>query len=205
MQIDISFRHMEPSEPLRAYAEEKVSRVIRKHIRDDFDAQVTLSIEKFRHIANFLLAYKGISIKCEESSEDMYTSIDLALDKLERQIRRYKDKLRIHKPAKVDSQRTYEVAVVAAPEVEDSSVSEVVSADVAEEPVAREVKAEDAPSTKILKHEKISVEEMSVDDAVMKISLEDAPCLVFINDETKAINVLYKMEDGKFGLIDPNK
>ena len=97
MQIDISFRHMDPSDTLRDYADEKIRRVIRKHIRDDFDAQITLSVEKFRHIAKLHLTYKGISIKCEESSEDMYQSIDLALDKLESQIHRYKGKLRAHK------------------------------------------------------------------------------------------------------------
>ena len=122
MQIDISFRHMEPSDTLREYADEKIRRVIRKHIRDDFDAQITLAVEKFRHIAKLHLSYKGISIKCEESSDDMYKSIDLALDKLERQIHRYKGKLRDHKPGNVNVARTMDVAVVALPDVDEDDV-----------------------------------------------------------------------------------
>lgn len=198
MQIDISFRHMDPSDPLRDYADEKIRRVIRKHIRDDFDAQVTLSIEKFRHIAKFHLSYKGISIKCEESSDDMYTSIDLALDKLERQIRRYKDKLRTHKPVRIETQRLFDIAVVAAPEPVESGVYDAIEEQELEET------QEKAPSAKVLKHEKIAIQSMHVDDAVMKITLEDLPVLIFINSESNSLNVMYKLEDGAFGIIDPS-
>lgn len=193
MQIDISFRHMDPSDPLRDYADEKIRRVIRKHIRDDFDAQITLAVEKFRHIAKLHLSYKGISIKCEENSDDMYKSIDLALDKLERQIHRYKGKLRAHKQVHVDAARMIDVAVVALPEVEevdDAAVEAVEVADVAA-----------VETAKVIKHESMAVVEMSVDDAAMKLSLEDLPVVVFINAETKATNVLYKLEDGTCGLI----
>ena len=192
MQIDISFRHMDPSEPLREYADEKIRRVIRKHIRDDFDAQVTLGIEKFRHIAKLHLTYKGVSIKCEESSEDMYQSIDLALDKLERQIRRYKDKIRTRKE-RSGAAKTLDVAVVAVPDSEEV-VEEVAEAAEAAQP-------EESAAAKVIKHEKLTVVEMSVDDAVMKLTLENLPVVVFINEETKATSVLYKQEDGTCGMI----
>ncbi|MBQ1265606.1 MAG: ribosome-associated translation inhibitor RaiA [Proteobacteria bacterium] len=192
MQIDISFRHMEPSDVLRDYADEKIRRVIRKHIRDDFDAQVTLGIEKFRHIAKLHLTYKGVSIKCEESSEDMYQSIDLALDKLERQIRRYKDKIRTRKE-RSGAAKTFDVAVVAVPDSEESA-EEVVEAAVESAP-------EESAAAKVIKHEKLTVVEMSVDDAVMKLTLENLPVVVFINEETKATSVLYKQEDGTCGMI----
>ena len=203
MQIDISFRHMDPSEPLREYADEKIRRVIRKYIRDDFDAQITLSIEKFRHIAKLHLSYKGISIKCEESSEDMYQSLDLALDKLERQIHRYKGKLRNHKPMRTDASRMLDVAVVALPEVEEEIEEEVADTVAA----AHEVeKAEPvAPAARVIKHESLAVVEMTVDDAAMKLSLEDLPVVVFINAESKATSVLYKNEDGTCGLISLDK
>ena len=201
MQIDISFRHMETSDALREYVDEKIRRVIRKHIRDDFDAQVTLSVEKFRHIANFHLSYKGISIKCEESSEDMYTSIDLALDKLERQIQRYKDKLRTRKP-KQANQRLFDFTVVA--------LSEKETEDAFEENINEEIDLEHeendaAPHAKVLKHEKIAIESMSIDDAVMRIELENKNCYVFVNEDTNTINVLYRMDHNNFGLIDSGR
>lgn len=92
MQVLVSFRHMEPSEALREYAQDKLTRVVRKYIKENVDAQVTLKVEKFRHIANLHLHHGNLSIKCEEASDDMYSSIDIALDKLERQVRRYKEK-----------------------------------------------------------------------------------------------------------------
>lgn len=192
MQIDISFRHMEPSDVLRDYADEKIRRVIRKHIRDDFDAQVTLGIEKFRHIAKLHMTYKGVSIKCEESSEDMYQSIDLALDKLERQIRRYKDKIRMRKE-RGGAAKTFDVAVVAVPDSEEVVEEVAESVDEAALPVAE--------AAKVIKHEKLTVVEMNVDDAVMKLTLENLPVVVFINEETKATSVLYKQEDGTCGMI----
>jgi len=201
MQIDISFRHMEPSDPLRDYADEKIRRVIRKHIRDDFDAQITLAVEKFRHIAKLHLTYKGISIKCEESSEDMYQSIDLALDKLERQIHRYKGKLRTHKPGNISASRTLDVAVVEIPGDDDAvDVSDDVEAVADVEKVA-----EESAAAKVIKHEAIELVELSIDDAAMKLSLEDLPVVVFINADTKVTNVLYRLEDGKCGLISLDK
>jgi len=195
MQIDVSFRHMEPSDTLKDYADEKLRRVIRKHIRDDFDAQITLSIEKFRHIAKILLSYKGISIKCEEQSEDMYQSIDLALDKLERQIRRYKDKLRTHKPDRVDASRTLSLSVVAVDEAESAIISDEAAEEAVEEILSSQT------TTKILKHETLTIATMSVDDAIMKLQLELLPVIVFVNEETKSTNVLYKQENGTFGII----
>ena len=198
MQIDISFRHMEPSDTLRDYADEKIRRVIRKHIRDDFDAQITLAVEKFRHIAKLHLSYKGISIKCEESSDDMYKSIDLALDKLERQIHRYKGKLRDHKPGNVNVARTLDVAVVELPDADEDE--DVIEEEVVEEVAVKEEAVESA-SAKVIKHEQLALVEMSMDDAAMKLSLENVPVVVFINADTKMTNVLYRLEDGKCGLI----
>ena len=197
MQIEISFRHMEPSETLREYADEKIRRVIRKHIRDDFDAQITLSVEKFRHIAKIHLNYKGVSIKCDESSEDMYQSIDLALDKLERQIKRYKGKLRTHKPGNVKSNRTLDVAIVALPEPEETE-NETVETEVVESADVVEERDEQA---RVIRHEAVALIEMTIDEAAMKLSLEELPVVVFINPETKLTNVIYRLEDGQCGLI----
>lgn len=199
MQIDISFRHMEPSDTLRDYADEKIRRVIRKHIRDDFDAQITLSVEKFRHICKIHLIYKGFAIKCEESSNDMYQSIDLALDKLERQIHRFKGKLRTHKPSRANAARTLDVAVVALPEDDiNEEVAETLAANDAAETVDDTAEVKQA---RVVKHEAVELIEMTVDDAAMKLSLEDLPVVVFIDSETHLTNILYKLEDGKLGLM----
>jgi len=98
MQVSVTFRHMEPTEALREYAEEKVTHVTEKYFQSgESSAHVVLSTEKHWHIAHFDIHFKGKDATVEERTEDMYSSIDLAMAKLERLIARYKDKLRDHK------------------------------------------------------------------------------------------------------------
>ena len=94
MNTNVSFRHMDSSPALRDYATGKLERVVDKYVNGRVDASVVLSVEKFRHIANFTVQIKNLTVKGDYSSEDMYSSIDLALDKIERQLRRHKDRLR---------------------------------------------------------------------------------------------------------------
>ncbi|MBN1947803.1 MAG: ribosome-associated translation inhibitor RaiA [Bradymonadales bacterium] len=99
MQVIVTFRHMPASEPLKSYTEEKLAHVIEKYMRaSHIEAHVVLSVERFWHIASFTVGFSGTTVSVEERSQDMYSSIDLAMDKIERQVKRYKDKLREHKP-----------------------------------------------------------------------------------------------------------
>ena len=84
MQISTTFRHMEPSEALKSYAAEKLERV-RKYIDEPIAAQVYLTVEKIRHIAEIALTAKGVTIKASEATSDMYAAIDAVVDKIERQ------------------------------------------------------------------------------------------------------------------------
>lgn len=97
MQMSVTFRHIPPSEPLKEYASAKAAHVLSKFIQSsDVEAHIVLSVERFWHLADFTISFGGTTVKAEERSEDMYSSIDLAMDKIERQVRRYKDKLRDH-------------------------------------------------------------------------------------------------------------
>jgi len=76
MQVAVTFRHMDSSEPVRSYVAEKMMRV-KKYIDEPVDAQVVLSVEKkIRHKVEVTLAAKGITIKAAEQTEDMYAAID---------------------------------------------------------------------------------------------------------------------------------
>lgn len=97
MNTNVTFRHMDSSDSLRDYAVGKLERVVDKYVHGSIEASVTLSVEKFRHIASYTVQIKNLTVKGDSSSEDMYSSIDLALDKIERQLRRHKDRLRDHK------------------------------------------------------------------------------------------------------------
>jgi putative sigma-54 modulation protein len=99
MQVSVTFRQMEATNAIRDYAVEKVKRVTEKYFQvGEAEAHVVLSTERYWHIANLTATCQGVTATVEERSEDMYSSIDLALDKLERQLAKHKDKLRDHKP-----------------------------------------------------------------------------------------------------------
>ncbi len=181
MQIAATFRHMEVSAPVRDYLEEKLSRV-KKYIDEPIDAQAVLSVEKkIRHCAEVTLVAKGVTIKGTETTSDMYAAIDAVVDKIERQLKRYKDRLKRHKPAS-GKERNVQKTVYQAESVEESS----------SEPI-------------IVRSHSFSVKPMSVEEAVMQMDLMNKEFLVFTNDENQDINVVYRRKDGNYGLIEPQQ
>ena len=95
MQINITGRHFEVTEAMKAYINEKLSR-LNRYFDHIIEAHTVLSIEKYRHKAEVTLLVKRVSIFTSEKSNDMYTSIDKVMDKMERKLRRYKTKLKGH-------------------------------------------------------------------------------------------------------------
>jgi putative sigma-54 modulation protein len=96
MNIVVNGRHMEITDALKSYASEKVSKV-EKYLPEGTEAVVTLEVEKFRHKAEVQLKVNGILIQAHEETEEMYSSIDKVMDKIGRQVRKYKEKLKGHK------------------------------------------------------------------------------------------------------------
>jgi len=95
MQISLTFKKIDPSEPLKAYVQEKFDR-LDKMLDNPAEAHVVLSVEKIRHIVEITLSCDGLRIHQKEASENMYASIDTLVDKLKLQIKKNKEKLRRH-------------------------------------------------------------------------------------------------------------
>ena len=96
MQVMVTFRHVEPTEGLRQHAEEKVQRV-HKYLRRPIEAHVTLSVEKQRHIAEVQLTANHLNVTATEETDDLYSAIDLAMTKIERQVKKHTAKIKDHK------------------------------------------------------------------------------------------------------------
>jgi putative sigma-54 modulation protein len=170
---------MEVSEPVRAYVEEKLDRV-KKYIDEPIDAQAVLSVEKkIRHKAVVTLSAKGITIKASEETNDMYAAIDAMVDKIERQLKRYKEKLKKHKPAN-GKERQVQKTVFAAESIDIG-----------------------APEPTIIRSNSFPVKPMAVEEAVMQMDLLHKDFLVFTDSSTEEINVVYRRKDGNYGLIVP--
>jgi ribosome hibernation promoting factor len=98
MQITITGRHVEITKSLRSYAEQKLKRLSRYSF-DPMEATLRLAVEKYRHMAEIALWVNGSRIVAKEETDEMYQSIDLAMEKIEQRLRRFKEKLSRHKPS----------------------------------------------------------------------------------------------------------
>ncbi len=181
MQVTTTFRHMEQSEALKAYAEEKLERVT-KYIDSPINAQVYFSVEKkIRHIVEIVVNSKGISTKASEATHDMYAAIDAVIDKIERQLVRYKEKIKAHKPNGDEHGRQLSKRIFEAESIDAASDSVVIKT-----------------TTETAKP-------MSVEEAVMQMDLLHKDFIVFTDADSNDINVLYRRKDGNFGLIEPQR
>lgn len=181
MQIAITFRHMESSSPIRDYAEEKFAK-LKKYIEEPIDAQVVISVEKkIRHNVEVTIVAKGITIKASEESADMYASIDVVSDKLERQLKRYKEKIKRHTPS---TKKGRQIA---------KTVFEAESLEV----------GDDQPT--IVRSHSFSAKPMSVEEAAMQMDLMHKEFMVFTDAVTDEVNVVYRRKDGNYGLIAPEQ
>ncbi len=100
MDITISFRHLEPDENVKKYAEEKIAR-LQKFVEAPLDVHVVLSLErKYRHRIDVMFTLNGVVINAHEVMDDMRAAIDKILDKLERRLTRYRDKLKKYRENK---------------------------------------------------------------------------------------------------------
>lgn len=177
MQINVTFRHIEPSSPLREYAEEKISR-IKKYVEEPIEAHVVLKVEKFRHIAEVSIDANGLRINGAEETDDMYSAIDLVADTIEGQVRRNKDKFRKRKSG--------------------AGARELFGAS----DLGEAVLPEEDHERRVIRTEQIHAKPMDVDEAAMQLNVSNGEFLVFTNRLTNRINVLYRRKDGHYGLIE---
>lgn len=178
MEITVTFRHMEPSESLKTYAEEKISK-IKKYLYSPMEAHVVLGVEKFRHMADVTLRVDGTMIKGVEETEDMYSAIDQVMDKLETQVKKYRSKSRERRAENIKGEGN----------LEDEATRESAGGSL-EEPV--------------IEVEKLVAKPMDPEEAAMQFVMSQQDFLVFRNSRSLDINVLYKRRDGNLGLIEPS-
>lgn len=176
MQTSVTFKNIDSSENLKSYVRNKLNR-LDKLLDNLAEANVVLLVEKFRHIAEINIVGDRLTITGKEETGDMYSAIDIVMDKLEKQIKKSKQKI---KKRRVGS-RTISKGIM------DEDIN----------PAYDEVE-------KQVRVKNIEYKPMDVEEAVMQMSLVKYNFLVFTNARTEKINVLYQRNDGHYGLIQPN-
>lgn len=193
MQFAVTFRHMEPTDALKSYARERMERV-KKYLPDPIACHVVLSTERHNHrIDVSFQLHNGLSIAGHETTENMYSSIDLCIAKIERQVRKYKGKL--------EGMRARPHNVVAMPW--SHSIIDEAFHELSEKTNGKAEKS-DAPNADftVVKTEKFHAQPMSVSEAIVQLNLLHEPFLVFRGDTDGRVAVVYKREDGSYGLIE---
>lgn len=187
MQVNYTFRNLDSSESLKAYAREKVERV-NKYLDRASEAHVTCFLERHHHVCDITIHAGAFSMRGREKSEDFYASVDMAMDKIERQLKRYKEKLKHHKGG-----AHHHLAELEHIKIKHTSFS-------VPEPEAAAPAKE--PEHRIIKTNEFLAKPMSVDEAVMQMDLLNNDFLVFTNAQSKDVNVVYRRKDGHYGLIE---
>jgi putative sigma-54 modulation protein len=200
MQTQFVFRHMDSSDALRNYAEERLSK-IKRYFADPLKVNCTFAVEKIHHIVQFDVTLRnGLQLHSSEKTENMYSSIDMALAKMERQVRRYKDRITAHKPQKGRTARVRQ-SEMAADAFDDTVAGALLGAEAPVHGSDTPAFVSDAP-TPIVREKEFRADRLAVRDAVMQLNLLQKQFLVFTNMETGDINVVYRLDDSGYGLIE---
>ena len=173
MRYTITGRNIEVTPGLRAMVEKKIGK-LEHFFTPDTEVIVALSAQKDRQKIEVTIPIKGNTIRAEESSTDMYVSIDLVEEIIERQLKKYKNKL----IAQHQSGGSFQPAYMEQDFDEDEEV-------------------------KIVRTKRFDIKPMYPEDACIQMELLGHSFFVFSNAETDEVNVVYKRKDGSFGLIEP--
>jgi putative sigma-54 modulation protein len=187
MQVNITFRHLEPTEALKEHVRGRVEHVER-YVDRPSEAHAVLHVEHLDHHAEITVKAGRFLLRGTARSPDMYASIDAAAERIERQLKKHKEKLTTRK----NGHGHPHPPTAALPPVD---VRHDVL-DVIEHP--------DRPSHRVVKSKRFEARPLSVDDAIMQMELLDSTFFVFLSESDRALSVVYKRDDGTLGLLEAN-
>lgn len=193
--ITVTGRHVLVTEPMKQYAMEKIAKIERFSTRI-IDVTVTMDVQKLEHRVDIVLKVDNIKIKSHASSTDMYASIDLAVDRIVEQLRKYKGKIQNHQAKNVNA-IDMRVNVLSRPM--DADLIEVN--DEIEDENSRQLADTFVPH-KVISQETRPLKTLNIDEAVMKMELSGDEFLIFRGEEDRKLKVIYRRKDGNYAVIE---
>ncbi len=173
MRIQITGRNIAISDPIAKYVNKRVGKFDRL-FGDDVEAQVRLSIDRYRQICEVTIPLRGVTLRAEEATNDMYTSIDNVIGKLERQIRKYRTRLEKRMRQDADTAEVYEAPF------------------------------QEAEAGQLVRTKHFALEPMDVDSAIEQMELLGHSFFMFKDEQSGSIQTVYKRTDGNYGLLIPD-
>jgi putative sigma-54 modulation protein len=177
MKITMTWRNGEDESWQKEYIEDKMKK-LDKYIDTPAEARVVLQVEKFRNTAEISLMADGVNINSREEAKDMHLAIDQAVDKLERQLKKYKEKIRAHKPGGKET----------------GTLGGGVAAE----------EADETTGTRVIETKKVMLNPMSLEDAILQMEESKNLFVVYRDTNTENVHVMYRREDGSLAVIETN-
>lgn len=177
MKISVTFRNTEGENWHKEYIDQKLKK-LEKYMDNPVEARVVISVEKFRNAAEVNLMTNGQNINAKEEAKDMYLAIDNAIEKIERQLKKRKERIRGHKTnaakgEEITSEESYF----------DDDMDEI-------------------QETRIVEMRKVVLKPMSIEDALMEIDSSKNRFVVYRDSLTETVSIIYVRDDGKYALIE---
>jgi putative sigma-54 modulation protein len=176
MKISVTFRNTEGENWHKEYIDQKLKK-LEKYMDNPVEARVVLSVEKFRNAAEVNLMTNGQNINAKEEAKDMYLAIDNAIEKIERQLKKRKERIRGHKTN--------------AAKGEEITSEEAYFDDM-----------DEIQETRIVEMRKVVLKPMSIEDALMEIDSSKNRFVVYRDSSTETVSIIYVRDDGKYALIE---
>lgn len=174
MAIIVRGKNLEITPALKEYVVKRTNKVT-KYFDTPGEITAILAVEKGRHIIELTVPINGMILRGEEATADMYTSIDLVVDKIEKQIEKYKTK-----------------------------ISRRLKAGVFKGELLANTSSPDTEELHVVKTKRFAVKPMDIEEAILQMNLVNHDFYVFSNAQTEEVNVVYRRKDGRYGLIEPD-
>jgi putative sigma-54 modulation protein len=176
MRISLTFRNTEGENWQKEYVDERLNK-IKKYIDRPMDVHAILSVEKFRNVVEVNMIADGLNINAKEEAKDMRLAIDNAVDKIEKQLKRHKEKIRGHKT----NMTRAEGILATGGEVGES---------------------EEERETKLVETRKVVLKPMSLEDAVMEMDISKQRFIIYRDSSSESVSLIYRRDDGNYTLIE---
>ncbi|MBS4169735.1 Ribosome-associated factor Y [Neochlamydia sp. AcF95] len=194
--LTINGRNIQVTEAMEGYIKDKLSK-IEKYDIPIIDIMITMDIQRFEHHVNLLVKLNHILIKSSAVTDDMYASIDKAVDKIQTQLKKYKQKIKDHHAKPLEMVDMAVNVLRPLKEVEAAEINEEIEAENASQ------RDKEYRPHHIVKQEKKPLKYLTLDEAIMKMELSGEVFLLFRNEVDRKLNVIYRREDGDYDLLMP--
>lgn len=176
MRISLTFRNTDGEDWQKEYVDDRLNK-IKKYIDRPMDVHAILSVEKFRNVVEVNMTADGLNINAKEEAKDMRLAIDNAIDKIERQLKKHKEKIRGHK---TNMTRAEGITVIS------GETGEI----------------EEEQETKLVETRKVVLKPMSLEEAVMEMDVSKQRFVIYRDSSSENVSLIYRRDDGNYALIE---